>query len=102
MPDPLAALPAQGPPSPPAGRTAAARDAALHKAANALEASFLAEMLKFSGAGKVPQAFGGGIGEEQFASFLNQAEAEAMVKHGGLGLAAKLYASLKERTDAKP
>ena len=32
---------------------------------------------------------------------LDQAQAEAMVKHGGIGLADKLYAELKERGDAE-
>jgi peptidoglycan hydrolase FlgJ len=97
-----AILPLSATPPPQAGRhDAALNDAALHKAAEQLEASFLAEMLKFAGAEKVPQDFGGGIGEQQFASFLGQAQAEAMVKHGGIGLADKLYTELKERADAK-
>ena len=98
MPDaiPPITVPATGPsplPSP--------RDAALRKAAEQLESSFPAEMLSFAGVNKPPQAFGGGIGEAQFASFLDQAQAEAMVKHGGIGLADKLYAELKERADAE-
>lgn len=96
MADAISALPAAQH-SPPAAR----RDAALRKAAQAMEASFLAQMLAFAGAQKVPDSFGGGIGEEQFASFLTQAEAEAMVKHGGIGLAEKIYAELKERADGK-
>lgn len=85
------------PPTPPPARTG--RDAALFAAAQKLESSFLAEMLKFGGAERPPGSFGGGIGEEQFASFLTEAEATAMVKHGGIGLAEKLYAELKDRAD---
>lgn len=40
--------------------------------AQKLEASFLAEMLKHTGLGEGSGAFSGGIGEEQFASFLRE------------------------------
>ncbi len=52
-----------------------------------LEAIFLSEMLKVSGLGKTSASFGGGIGEDQFSSFLREAQAREMVKAGGLGLA---------------
>lgn len=94
MPDPLyPSLHPNGafsPKSPPAADP-------LHKAAQQLEAGFLAEMLKSAGLGKPVEAFGGGVGEEQFASFLRQAQAEEMVKSGGIGLAESLYHALKER-----
>lgn len=67
---------------------------ALRKAAKALEASFLAEMLKSAGVGKSSEHFGGGAGEDGFASFLVTAQAEHMVKAGGLGLAERIYQSL--------
>lgn len=76
-----------------------ARERALRDAAGKLEATFLAEMLKAAGLGKARSAFGGGAGEEQFASFLRQAQAEEMVKAGGIGLAESLYQALKERND---
>jgi hypothetical protein len=69
----------------------------LRLAAQKLEAGFLAEMLKAAGLGKTSEAFGGGAGEDQFASFLRQAQAEEMVKSGGIGLAESLYHALKER-----
>jgi len=69
----------------------------LREAARQLEASFLAEMLKSAGLGKTSESFGGGAGEDQFASFLRQAQAEEMVKSGGIGLAESLYLALKER-----
>ena len=52
-----------------------------------LESVFLAEMLKASGVGKTPDVFGGGAGEDQFASFLRDAQAKEMVRAGGFGLA---------------
>ncbi|MDQ2090547.1 rod-binding protein [Marimonas arenosa] len=74
-------------------------DRALRAATEKLEATFLAEMLKAAGLGKVRSAFGGGAGEEQFASFLRQAQATEMVKSGGIGLAESLYQALKEKND---
>ncbi|MGR3660068.1 MAG: rod-binding protein [Paracoccaceae bacterium] len=70
---------------------------ALWQAAQKLEASFLAEMLKFSGLGTSSESFGGGPGEEQFESFLYQAQADQMVKAGGIGLAEALFESLMDR-----
>lgn len=77
------------------------RDAALFQVAQDLEASFLAEMLKSAGFGKPRDAYGGGIGEEQFGSFLRQEQAKEMVKQGGIGLAESLFEALKERADAE-
>ncbi len=77
------------------------RDAALFQAAQDLEASFLAEMLKAAGFGKPRDAYGGGIGEDQFGSFLRQEQAKEMVKQGGIGLAESLFEALKERADAQ-
>ena len=73
------------------------KDAALQEAAKKLEATFLAEMLKSTGLGKSRDSFGGGTGEDQFASFLVQEHAQAMVDAGGIGLAESLYNALKER-----
>ena len=73
----------------------------LHRAAQQLEAGFLAEFLKSAGFGKTSDTFGGGIGEDQFASFLRQAQAEVMVKSGGIGLAEAIYHSLKERQNGE-
>ncbi len=74
-------------------------DAPLRQAAMDLEASFLAEMLKAAGAGQTRDVFGGGAGEDQFSSFLVQAQADEMVKSGGIGLAESLFHALKERAD---
>jgi len=78
-----------------------ARDQKLYEAAQKLEATFLSEMLKQAGLGDVSQSFGGGAGEDQFASFLRQQQAEAMVSKGGIGLAEHLFESLKARADAQ-
>jgi Rod binding domain-containing protein len=75
------------------------RDDELRDVSKKLEATFLAEMLISAGFGKTPDAFGGGEGEDQFASFLIQAQAEKMVKAGGIGLAEQLFEALKERAD---
>jgi Rod binding domain-containing protein len=73
------------------------KDRALMEAAQNLEASFLAEMLKAAGLGQSSESFGGGAGEDQFASFLVQEQAMQMVKAGGIGLSESIYETLKER-----
>ena len=72
---------------------------ALREAARKLEASFLAEMLKAAGVGEQIEGWGGGVGEDQFASFLRRAQADEMSKSGGIGLAESLFEALKERAD---
>lgn len=74
-------------------------DAQLRDAAQKLEATFLAEMLKSAGLGATRQAFGGGAGEEQFASFLREEQAREMVEAGGIGLAQALFEAMKVRMD---
>lgn len=69
----------------------------LHEAAKDIEASFVAEMLKSAGVGKVSEEWGGGIGEEQFSSFLIELQAEQIVNGGGFGLAEKIYENMKEQ-----
>ena len=73
-------------------------DAKLRDAAEKMEATFLAEMLKSAGVGAPREAFGGGEGEEHFSSFLRDAQAEEMVKAGGIGLAEALFEAMKVRT----
>lgn len=74
-------------------------DARLREAAKALEAGFLAEMLKSAGLGASRGDYGGGMGEDQFASFLVTEQARQMVEAGGIGLAQSLFEALKERAD---
>ncbi len=72
-------------------------EARLRQAAVDLEASFLAEMLKQAKFGEARGAFGGGAGEEQFASFLRLEHARQMAASGGIGLAENLFRSLAAR-----
>ena len=83
----------------PAGRGPglAAGDDALREAAVALEAQFLSEMLKSAGLGETPESFGGGAGEQQFASMLRDELATAMVRRGGIGLAESIFEAMKRR-----
>ncbi len=87
------ALPATAPAAP------TLKEEALRKAAQELEASFLSEMLKHAGVGETPEAFGGGIGEEQFASLLREEQAREIATNGGIGLADAIFNSLRERSD---
>ena len=59
----------------------------LHEAAKAFEAVFLAEMLSAAGLGEMPEGFGGGAGEDAFASFLTRAYGEKLAASGSFGLA---------------
>ena len=78
------------------------RDSALAKAdfplmekARALESAFLSEMLSHAGLGASEGEFSGGIGEEQFASYLRSEQADLMVQRGGIGLAEQLFHAMK-------
>ena len=84
--------------APAAALNASKEDAQLMEVARDLEASFLSEMLKTAGLGKPRESFGGGAGEDQFSSFLRQAQAQEMVKAGGIGLAQTLFEALKEHS----
>ena len=83
------------------GSAMSAKHVKLREAAVALEASFLAEMLKSAGFGAPVEGFGGGTGEAQFSSMLVQAQAEAMAESGGIGLAESLFQSLVENENAE-
>lgn len=73
------------------------KDAKLWKVAQSLEANFLAEMLKSAGLGKSREGFGGGVGEDQFSSFLVREYSEATVSAGGIGLAESIYRSISRQ-----
>lgn len=90
--------PAAPRPTPPHSRTGPHPTA--RAAAQKLEATFLAEMLKSAGLFQ-SSSFAGGIGEEQFASFQRQALADEMVKSGGLGLADAFYQSMLEASNGR-
>ena len=88
-------------PAPAAARSPeTGRRAVLMEKAKALEATFLSEMLKYAGMGSAEGPFSGGVGEEQFSSFLREAQAKAIVDHGGIGLAENLFKSLVKHDDA--
>lgn len=78
-------------------RSPSARDAAAWTAAQAMETAFLAEMLGEAGLGAMTGPFSGGIGEEQFSSFLRQEQASALVRKGGVGLSEQIYNALVKR-----
>ncbi|TMM52518.1 rod-binding protein [Sulfitobacter sabulilitoris] len=90
-------IPPNASPATPAALRPADTDSALRDAARSLEATFLAEMLKSAGFGEARDSFGGGAGEDQFASFMVQEHATQIVRAGGIGLAESLYLALKER-----
>ena len=75
------------------------RSAQLMQKAQELETRFLSEMLAHTGLDAQTGAFNGGIGEDQFASFLREAQAKAMVDRGGLVLAQSIFQSLVRRDD---
>ncbi|MEF3048095.1 rod-binding protein [Pseudotabrizicola sp. L79] len=68
--------------------------------AKELETAFLAEMLNHIGLETQPDSFAGGIGEEQFNSFLRQAQAAALTEKGGVGLAESIFRSLVKAEEA--
>jgi peptidoglycan hydrolase FlgJ len=70
--------------------------------AQELEATFLSEMLAYSGLSEMEGAFGGGQGESQFTSFLRQEQAQKIVQSGGLGLAELIFKSMTETDHAAP
>ena len=92
-------------PIPPAGATPATqadpaqRNPRMWQAAQAMEASFLAEMLKSAGLDAAPGGVAQGPGQDQFATFLLEAQAERIVQAGGLGLAESIYQAMQGRTD---
>ncbi len=82
------------------GQTDASRRDQLLAKAKSLEAAFLSEMLSHAGLEASEGPFSGGIGEDQFASFLREAQAKSIVEHGGIGLAEHLFQSLVKKDHA--
>lgn len=89
------------PPIFPTGQIGAESKSRLMETAKDLEAAFLSEMLSFSGLGQVSDSFGGGAGEEQFASFLRAEQAKLFVDRGGIGLAKAIFDSLVVKAEVK-
>jgi len=93
---PMMTQPVNAPALPTATGKTQPEDGALRLKAQELEASFLAEMLKHTGLGETSSSFAGGIGEEQFSSFLTDEYARIMAKSGGIGLAESIFHSLQK------
>lgn len=72
----------------------------LWETAEALEASFLAEMLKSAGLGAPRGLTGGGAGEEVYASLLATEHARAFAANGGIGLAESIVRALEKRDES--
>ena len=70
----------------------------LRASAQKLEASFLAEMLKYTGITKMPEGFNGGPGEAAFSDFLLHEYADSISRTRAIGLADQIYRSISERT----
>jgi len=77
----------------------AARLDKMRQTATALEASFLSEMFKQAGFGQARDAFGGGIGEDQFASLLSDEYANSVAEAGGVGLAQSIFEAMQKGMD---
>jgi hypothetical protein len=93
--------PMQVPPiADPSGTITPARSAQLMKKAKELETNFLSEMLSYTGLDSQKGEFSGGVGEDQFSSFLREAQAKAMVDHGGIGLSQNIFNALVRRDHA--
>ena len=75
-------------------------DVEARKAAEAFEAAYLAEMLKYTGLNAMPDGFGGGAGEEAFGSLLTDEYARLLAERGGVGIAEQVFEALKQRTRA--
>ena len=73
-------------------------DADLHAAAVSFEATFLAEMLQYTGLNAMPAGFGGGAGEQVFSSLLTEQYAKRLSERGGIGLAERIFDVLKQGT----
>jgi hypothetical protein len=69
----------------------------LRVVARRFEAAFLAEMLRHSGLGKMPESINGGAGEAAFSGTLIQAYADRIAETGTLGIAERIYFTLSRR-----
>jgi Rod binding domain-containing protein len=90
------------PPSPLSGTVQrSSGHAELREKAKELEAAFLSEMLSHAGLSPEDSGFGGGIGEEQFSSFVRAEQARLLVKKGGIGLAETIFDALVKAEESK-
>jgi peptidoglycan hydrolase FlgJ len=77
------------------------KDQKLMDKARELETSFLSEMLNYAGLDDSEGSYFGTSGEDQFGSFLRDAQAKQMVAKGGIGLAESLFHSLTRAQDGQ-
>jgi Rod binding domain-containing protein len=80
----------------------AAKRAQIASKAKDYEATFLSMMFGQMMEGTTPTMFGGGQGEESFKSFMTDAMAKSMVRHGGIGLAKALTADMLKLQGLSP
>lgn len=69
----------------------------LRQRAAQLESTFLSQMLAHAGLDSALAGMGGGDGAAQFASFLRDAQADALVRAGGIGLTEPLFRAMGNR-----
>lgn len=69
-----------------------------------LETAFLSEMLSHTGLDQAQSMGEGGDGAQQYASFIREEYARAIVDHGGIGLAETIFKALisKGANDGSP
>jgi len=79
------------------GQTVRTPQADQRAVAKELETVFISEMLKLAGFGKAPSEFGGGIGEDQFSSFMVDQQAKAIANGKGLGLAEHNFNAMSKK-----
>ncbi len=77
-----------------------AEEARMRETAEAFEAAFLADVLENSGINAMPDAFGGGAGEDAFSGLLTQEYGRLLAERGGIGLAEQVFELLKQRSVA--
>ncbi len=74
-----------------------AGEQAARATAEAFETAFLAEMLKHTGINRTPEGWGGGAGEDAFASFLTGEYARLIAARGGIGLAERIFDAINQK-----
>lgn len=77
------------------------QERSLRDAAQNLEAVFLSEMLKAAKFGETPEFMGGGVGEDQFGSFLRDAQAKSIAETRSIGLAEAIFNAMKGAEDVE-
>ena len=97
-------MPSQGPVAEPATAAASAADAKVWKAAQDFEAMAIGQFLEpmFSTIDTSQGLLGGGSGEETFKPMLITEMAKAVEQHGGMGLAAPVYAQMLKMQEKRP